>query len=86
MISEKKVRVVITLPVEMNEKIETLSDALGMTKSSFIGMCAGEKVMSYYKTFETLDKFASELFSKSDDGQVAGQMDLADVMKHLTAN
>lgn len=88
MISDKKVRVVITLPTEMNDKIEKLADSLGMTKSGFIGMSVGEKVMSYEKAFAIMNRVASEAVNdsgKKPDSGVDGQLDIIDVVNHLNA-
>lgn len=88
MISDKKVRVVITLPIEMNDKIEKLAESLGMTKSGFIGMSVGEKVLSYEKAFAIMNKVANEVVSdngKKSDSNVDGQLDIIDVVNHLNA-
>lgn len=82
MVREDKTRVVITLPVTMLERIDKLSDALGMSRSAFIGMSVGEKCLAYEKAFSAMDSMVEKM-SRSNDEQLPGQMDIIDVVSHL---
>ena len=82
MIREDKTRVVITLPSSMLERIDKLSDALGMSRSGFIGMSVGEKCLAYEKAFSAMDSIAQQIATSKDE-QVPGQMDIIDTVAHL---
>lgn len=52
MIKESKTRIMITIPKSINEDLMTLCDQMGVSKSQFISMALGEKIMAYKKSFE----------------------------------
>lgn len=52
MIKETKTRVMITIPKSLDDDIQTLCDQMGLSKSAFISMTIGEKVMAYKRAFE----------------------------------
>lgn len=52
MIKENKVRVTVTIPKELDNDIATLCEQMGVSRSQFVCMALGEKVMGYKKAFE----------------------------------
>ena len=76
MVSKSKVRIAISLPTELDSSIGELADMMGMTKSSFIGMCVGEKVLMYKKSFDIL----KDATAKTLNEQIPGQMSLSDFL------
>lgn len=52
MVKETKQRVMISIPKTTVDDIETLCDQMGISKSAFISMAIGEKIMAYKKSFE----------------------------------
>lgn len=64
MIKDSKKRVMISIPKSLDDDVATLAGQMGITKSAFIALCVGEKVMGYKKAFEicsdTLKTYAEE--------------------------
>lgn len=52
MIKENKSRVMITIPKSIETDLEVLCGQMGVSKSQFISMALGEKIMAYKKAFE----------------------------------
>lgn len=52
MISENKTRIIITIPTEMLKDIDTICGQMGLSRSQFMSMTAGEKIFAYKKAFE----------------------------------
>lgn len=52
MIKETKTRITITIPNSLDDDLNTLCGQMGVSKSQFICMALGEKVMAYKKSFE----------------------------------
>lgn len=66
MIKDSKTRVMITIPKSLDDDIQTLADQMGMTKSAFIAMAVGEKIMGYKKAFE----IASDTLKTASDALI----------------
>lgn len=60
MVSENKTRYTVTLSNNLAESVDKLCEQMGVTRSQFIAMAVGEKVMQYNKSTE----IASELIGK----------------------
>lgn len=52
MVSDKKTRCTITLSNPLVDEVDTLCETMGVSRSQFIAMAIGEKVMQYKKTTE----------------------------------
>lgn len=52
MVKENKTRVMITLLKSVDDDLMTLCNQMGISKSQFISMAVGEKIMGYKKAFE----------------------------------
>lgn len=63
MVSENKTRYTVTLSNNLAQSVDTLCEQMGVTRSQFIAMAVGEKVMQYNKSTE----IATELLGKFAD-------------------
>lgn len=63
MINENKTRVMITIPKSIDADLQTLCGQMGVTKSQFVSMALGEKILAYKKSFE----IASEVLKVAPD-------------------
>lgn len=52
MIKEDKTRIMITVPKTLEDDLEVLCGQMGVSKSQFIAMALGEKIMAYKRAFE----------------------------------
>lgn len=61
MTKNDKVRIMITLPSERERELSQLCAMLGVTKSQFIAMALGEKMMAYNQGLKAVQDYVSKL-------------------------
>lgn len=64
MIKETNIRIPITLSKELESKLQTLCDDMGISKSSFVTMAISEKIMAYESSKNIAQNVLLEMLSK----------------------
>lgn len=85
MIAETKKRIYITIPKDREGDLERYAAALGMTKSSFLCMCAFERIAQYEKAFnmtlDTVEKATQDMGEFGDE--IRGQMTIENFFQEM---
>lgn len=76
MISQNKTRVTVTLLDTLLERIDTVCDTIGMTRSAFIALAAGQYTFALEKTIDKLNK---AIESGIDIDELEGQLRFDDI-------
>lgn len=65
MINDDKARVTISIPINTLSEIDNVCKSMGVSRSQFIAVALGEKLMSYKQAVSFFENFGKEIIKST---------------------